>query len=105
MHYLDSAQRAIQSGGASRKPTEASANAQWNLITESDVAARNHGSQRRHRERHRIATGKANVFEFCSGALPFVLKRKTRSLWLPAQMAAVIGSQPVPALKDQPFST
>jgi hypothetical protein len=30
------------------------------------VAARTHGSQRRHRERHWIVTGKANVFGFCS---------------------------------------
>jgi hypothetical protein len=37
-----------------------------------DVAARNHGSQRRHRWRYRIATGKANVFGFCSGAPLFV---------------------------------
>ena len=39
--------------------------------------------------RHRIATGKANVFGFCSGAPPFVPKRKTRSLWLPARVVAV----------------
>jgi hypothetical protein len=37
------------------------------VITESDVAARNHGSQRRHRGRVRIATGQANVFGLCSG--------------------------------------
>jgi len=37
------------------------------VIEESDVAARDHGSQRRHRGRCRIATGKANVFGGCSG--------------------------------------
>jgi hypothetical protein len=58
-------------------------------IAESDVAARNHGSQRRHRWRHRIATGKANVFGLCSEAPPFVPQRKTRSLWLPARVVAV----------------
>jgi hypothetical protein len=57
-------------------------------IPKNDVAARNHGSQRRHRGRRRIATGKANVFGFCSGAPPFVPERKTRSLWLPAQIVA-----------------
>jgi hypothetical protein len=36
-------------------------------IPKNDVAARNHGSQRRRRRRHRIANGKANVFGFCSG--------------------------------------
>jgi hypothetical protein len=55
----------------------------------SDVAARNHGSQRRHRMRHRIATGGAKVFGFCSGAPPFVPQRKTRSLWLPGQAVVV----------------
>jgi hypothetical protein len=53
-----------------------------------DVTARNHGSQRRHRggsDRHR----QANVFGFCSGAPPFVPKRKTRSLWLPVWVVAV----------------
>jgi len=54
-----------------------------------DVAARNHGSQRRHRGRIRIATGKANVFGFCSGAPPFVPERKTRSRWLAARVVAV----------------
>jgi hypothetical protein len=58
-------------------------------IAESDVAARNHGSQRRHRWRYRIATGKANVFGFCSEAPSFVPERKTRSLWLPARVIAV----------------
>jgi hypothetical protein len=32
LHYLDSAQRAVQSKGDSRKPTEPSANAQRNLV-------------------------------------------------------------------------
>ena len=40
-------------------------------------------------ERYRVATGQANVFGFCSGAPPFVQKRKTRSLWLPALVVAV----------------
>ena len=39
--------------------------------------------------RDRIATGKANVFGFYSGAPPFVPKRKTRSLWLLAWVVAV----------------
>ena len=52
--------------------------------------SRNHGSQRRHRGRRRIATGRANVFGFCSGALPFVTQRKNmKSLWLPARVVAV----------------
>ena len=34
-------------------------------------------------DRHRIATGKATVFGFCSRALSFVTKRKTRSLGCP----------------------
>ena len=38
--------------------------------------------KRRHRGGDWIATGKANGFEFCSGALSFVPQRKTRSLWL-----------------------
>jgi hypothetical protein len=38
--------------------------------------------------RIQIATGKANVFGFCSGAPPFVLERRTRSLRLPAQVVA-----------------
>jgi hypothetical protein len=46
----------------------------------NDVAERNYGSQRRHRTRDRIATGKANVFRFYSGALPFVTKRKKREV-------------------------
>ena len=66
-------------------------------IPENDVAARNHGSQRRHRGRHRIATGKANVFGFCSGAPPFVPERKTRSLWLPARVFAVPAVNRVPS--------
>jgi hypothetical protein len=33
--------------------------------------------------RYRIATGKATVFGFCSRALSFVTKRKTRSLGCP----------------------
>jgi len=32
---------------------------------------------------------KAKVFGFWSGALPFVPKRKIRSLWLPARVVAV----------------
>jgi len=60
-------------------------------IAENDVAARNYGSQRRHRGRHGIVTGKANVFGFCSGAPTFVPKRETRSLWLPALVVAVLG--------------
>jgi hypothetical protein len=32
---------------------------------------------------------KANVFGFCSGALPFVPKRKTRSLWLHTHLLVV----------------
>jgi len=39
--------------------------------------------------RDRVATGKANVFGFCSEAPPFVPERKTRSLWLPARVIAV----------------
>ena len=40
------------------------------------MAARNHVSERR----RRIATDKANVFAFCSGAQPFVPKQKKREV-------------------------
>jgi hypothetical protein len=56
------------------------------VVVEIDVAARTHGSQRRHRLRHRIANGKANVFGFCSGAPLLCRSEKSRSLWLPAQV-------------------
>ncbi len=39
--------------------------------------------------RHRIDTGRDKVFGFCSGAPPFVTKRKNRSLWLPARVDVV----------------
>jgi hypothetical protein len=45
--------------------------------------------------RRRIATGKANVFGIWSGAPPFVPQRKTRSLWLLAQIVAATGIQPI----------
>jgi len=61
------------------------------------VAARNHGSQRRHRGRNRIATGKANVFGFWSGAQPFVTQRKnTKSLAARAGGCGAHG-QPIPS--------
>jgi len=47
----------------------------------SDVAARNHGSQRRHRGGIGSPPAKPKSLGFCSGAPPFVPKRKgTKSL-------------------------
>jgi len=62
LHYLDRAQRAVKFGGASRKPTGNRRECARVEISETDVAARTHGSQRRHRGADVVATGKANVF-------------------------------------------